>query len=230
MLGIQTRLRLTSDQDALLGAFLGEVSTLARTAYQWVATGKLMSDHKAVYAWATGQGLTAHQANSLAAQVEQWRTTDQAVLDYRIETLQLRLVALEDAVKALDARLASPKNATFLSEKAVDRLKSQRFQKNRSLCNKQQQLDALLAQRQHGDTSRVFGSRRLLAQRQRLNEANSPWTHTTWRQEWERKRQGSVTLIGDASRTAGNQSAQVHLESITQEDGSTTFTGKGVLV
>ena len=58
MLGVQTRLRLSPDQDALLGAFLGEVSTLARTAYQRVATGKLAADRKAVYAWATGQGLT----------------------------------------------------------------------------------------------------------------------------------------------------------------------------
>ena len=38
MLGLQTRLRLTSDQDALLGAFLGDAATLARTAYQRVAT------------------------------------------------------------------------------------------------------------------------------------------------------------------------------------------------
>ena len=72
-----------------------------------MATGKLPADRKAVYAWATGQGLTAHQANSLAFQVEQWRLTDQAVLDHRIELLQLRMVALEDAVKALDGRLTS---------------------------------------------------------------------------------------------------------------------------
>ena len=52
MLGLQTRLRLTPDQDALLGAFLGEMSTLARTAYQRVETGKLPADRKAVYAWA----------------------------------------------------------------------------------------------------------------------------------------------------------------------------------
>jgi len=212
MLGLQTRLCLTADQDTLLGAFLGEVATLARMAYQRVETGTLSADRKAVYAWAAKQGLTAHQAGSLAAQVEQWRTTDQAVLDHLIETLQLRMVALEGAVKALDDRLASTKVATFLSEKAIARLKSQRFQKNRSLCNKRLQLDALLARRQHGDTARVFGSRRLLAQRHRLNAADSPWTHATWRQEWERKRQGSVTLIGDASHTAGNQSAQVHLE------------------
>ena len=71
MLGLQTRLRLTPDQDALVAAFLVEVSTLVRTAYQWVKTGKLSADRKAVYAWATGQGLTAHQAKALAAQVEQ---------------------------------------------------------------------------------------------------------------------------------------------------------------
>ena len=148
MLGLQTRLRLTSDQDALLGVFLGDAATLARTAYQRVATGNLPADRKAVYAWATGQGLTAHQADSLAAQVEQWHATDQAALDHRMETLQLRMVALEDAVKTLDAQLTSPKAATFLSESAIDRLKSQRFQKNRSLCNKRQQLDALFTQQQ----------------------------------------------------------------------------------
>ena len=135
MLGVQTRLRLTADQDALVETFLGEVSTLARTAYQRVETGKLPADRKEVYAWATGQGLTSHQAQAIAAQVEQWRATDQAVRDHRIESLQLRIVALEDAVKALDARLASPKNATFLSENTLARLKSQRFQKHRSLCN-----------------------------------------------------------------------------------------------
>ena len=159
MLGVQTRLRLTADQDALVETFLGEVSTLARTAYQRVETGKLPADRKEVYAWATGKGLTAHQANSIAAQVEQWRATDQAGFDYRIESLQLRIVALEGSVKALDARLASPKSATFLSEKVTARLKSQRFQKYRSLCNKRQKLDALLTQRQQSDTSRVFGSR-----------------------------------------------------------------------
>ena len=95
-----------------MDAFLGEVSTLVRTAYQWVKTGKLSADHKAVYAWATGQGLTAHQAKALAAHVEQWRATDQAVLDHRIESIQLRMVALEDAVKALDAQLTSPKATT----------------------------------------------------------------------------------------------------------------------
>ena len=230
MLGVQTRLRLTPDQDALVEAFLGEVSTLARTAYQRVETGSLAADRKAVYAWATKQGLTAHQARSLAAQVEQWRAADQGVLDHRIESLQLRIVALEDAVKSLDARLASPKNATFLSESTLDRLNSQRFQKYRSLCNKRQQLDALLARRQQGSTSRVFGSRRLLAQRHRLNTPDSPWTEGSWRQEWERKRQGSMTLVGDASHTAGNQSAQVHLESQETQDGKTAFTGKGVLV
>ena len=230
MLGVQTRLHLTADQDALLGALLGEVSTLARMAYQRVERGKLAADRKAVYAWATAQGLTSHQAQTLSSQVEQWRATDQAVLDYRIETLKLRIASLADVVKALDARLTSPKNATFLSEKTLARLKSQRFQKHRSLCNKRQQLDALLATRQQGDTSRVFGSRRLLAQRHRLNEADSPWTASTWRQEWERKRQGSVTLIGKATHTAGNQSAQVHLETKEGKDGKTVFTGKGVLI
>ena len=212
-----------------MAAFLVEVSTLVRTAYQWVKTGKLSADRKAVYAWATGQGLTAHQAKALAAQVEQWRTTDQAVLDHRIETLRLRMAALEDAVKSLEAKLSSKKN-TFLSGNTIARLKSQRFQKNRSLCNKRQELDVLLIQRQQGDTARVFGSRRLLAQRHRLNEADSPWTAATWRQEWERKRQGSIALIGDASHTAGNQSAQVHLESKEDHAGNTVFTGKGVLV
>ena len=48
MLGVQTRLRLTPDQDALVEAFLGEVSTLARTAYQRVETGTLSADRKAV--------------------------------------------------------------------------------------------------------------------------------------------------------------------------------------
>ena len=230
MLGIQTRLRLPPDQDALLNAFLGEVSTLVRTAYQRVDTGKLAADRQSVYAWATGQGLTAHQAQALTAQVEQWRSTDQAVLDHRIESLQLRIAALIVAVKALDDRLASKKNATFLSRKVIARLKSQRFQKHRSLCNKQQQLDSLLAKRAKGDTSRVFGSRRLLAQRHRLHEVDSPWTDATWRQEWELKRQGSVTLIGKATHTAGNQSAQVHLESQEDQDGNAVFTGKGVLV
>lgn len=130
----------------------------------------------------------------------------------------------------MDARLASPKVATFLSENAIDRLKAKRFQKHRSLCNKRQQLNALLARRQQGDTSRVFGSRSLLAQRHRLSETGSPWTDRTWRQEWERRRQGGVTLVGDASHTAGNQSAQVHLESKEDQDGNTVFTGKGVLV
>ena len=230
MLGIQTRLRLTSYQDAQLGTFLGEVSTLARTAYQRVETGRLPADRKAVYAWATGRGLTAHQANSLATQVEQWRSTDQAVLDYQIESIQLRIAALIDAVKALDDRLASPKNDTFLAAKTIAHLKHQRFQKHRSLCNKRQQQDSLLARRQQGDASRVFGSRSLLAQRHRLNEMNSPWTNLTWRQEWERKRQGSVTLVGDSSHTAGNQSAQVHLESKEDQRGKVVFTGKGVLI
>ena len=230
MLGVQTRLRLTLDQDALLGAFLGEVATLARTAYQRVETGKLAAEGKAIYAWATGQGLTAHQAKALTAQVEQWRTTDQAVLDHRLESLRLRIAALEDAVKALDAKLSSKKTTTFLSATTIARLKFQRFQKNRSLCNKRQQLEGLLTKRAQGDTARVFGSRRLLAQRHRLNEIDSPWTNATWRQEWTRKRQGSVTLMGDASHTAGNQSAQVHLESKEDRDGTTVFTGKGVLV
>ena len=230
MLGIQTRLRLPPDQDALLITFLDEVSTLTRTAYQHVATGKLTAERKAIYAWAVGQGLTAHQAQAMTAQVEQWGATDQAVLDHRIETLRLRIVALKDAVKALEARLIAPKNATFLSEKASARLKSQRFQKHRSLCNKRQQLDALLTRRQQGDISRVFGSRRLLAQRHRLNEVTSPWTERTWRQEWERKRQGSVTLIGKATHTSGNQSAQVHLETQEDQCGKQFFTGNGVLV
>ena len=155
MLGVQTRLRLTLDQDFLLGAFLGEVATLARTAYQRVATGKLAAERNAVYAWATGQGLTAHQASSIAARVEQWRATDQAVLDHRIESLQLRLDALEDAVKALDDRQASLKAATFLSEKAIARLKTERFQKNRSLCNKRQQLDSLRAAQARQHVARI---------------------------------------------------------------------------
>ena len=229
MLGLQTRLRLTAEQDALVEAFLGEISNLARTAYQLVKAGKLTADRKTVYAWATGQGLTSHQAGSLAAQVEQWRTTDHAGLEHRIELLQLRIVALEDAVKALDARLTSPKNATFLSEKTIARLKYQRFQKNRGLCSKRQQLASLLSRRQQDNTSRVFGGRRLLTQRHRLNNPNSPWTDITWRQEWERKRQGSVTLIGAASHTSGNQSAQVHLES-KENGGKIVFTGRGVLV
>ena len=86
MLGLQTRLRLTPNQDTLLEAFLGEVATLTRTAYQRVETGKLAADRKAVYAWAAGQGLTSHQAQTLSAQAEQWRAADQAVLDHRVET------------------------------------------------------------------------------------------------------------------------------------------------
>lgn len=170
MSGIQTSLRLTPDQNALVDAFLGEMSALARTAYQRVEAGKLPANRKDVYAWATGQGLTAHQAQVMTAQVEQWRVTDQSVLEYRIETLKLRIIVLEDVVKALDTSLASPKNAAFLSEKDIARLKFQRFQKHRNLCNKRQQLESLLTRRQQGDTSRVFGSRHLLTQRHRLNE------------------------------------------------------------
>ena len=230
MLGIQTRLLLTPNQDAMLMAFLGEISTLARTAYQRVVAGRLTPDARAVYTWATKQGLTAHQAQIMTAQVEKWRATDQAVLDHRIETLRLRLSVLEDAVKVLDARLASPKSATFIPGNTTARVKSQRFQKNRSLCNKRQQLEALIAHRQKGDTSRVFGSRRLLTQRHRLHEVDSPWTEAAWRQEWERKRQGSVTLVGAGTHTAGNQSAQVHLESKEGKDGGEKLTGKGALI
>ena len=136
-LGIQTRLRLTPAQDALLADTLGIMATLARTAYQRVATGKLAADRKAVYAWATGKGLTAHQANSLATQVEQWRATDQATLKYRLESVRLRIDALERTVKSLDARLHAPskKAKTFLSPTARARLTAIRFQKHRSLVN-----------------------------------------------------------------------------------------------
>ena len=230
MLGIQTRLRLTPSQDVLLGEFLDEATALARAAYQMVASGKLSDDRKSIYFWATGRGLTAHQANSLIAQLEQWRGNDLATLDHRIESIRFRIAALVDSVKALDIQLTAPKTVKFLSQKTIERLKDKRFQKYRSLCNKRQQLDAMLVELTEGGKSRVFGGRRLLAQRHRLHEADSPWTEATWRQEWKRKRQGSVTLTGDATRIAGNQSAQVRLESKEDQDGNTTITGKGVLV
>lgn len=230
MLGIQTRLRLTPAQDALLADTLGIMATLARTAYQRVATEKLAADRKAVYAWATGKGLTAHQANSLATQVEQWRATDQATLKYRLESVRLRIDALERTVKSLDARLNAPskKAKTFLSPTARARLTAIRFQKHRSLVNLRVTLAQLETQQATGQFHRVFGSRRLLSQRQRLDAPDSPWTEATWRQEWERKRQGRITLIGDARHTAGNQSAQVILET-TLKDGTAVPTGKATL-
>lgn len=234
MLGVHTRLRLTPDQDALLGALLARFSTLARTAYQRVETGQLEADRQAVYAWATAQGLTSHQALALSAQVEQWRATDRATLEHRIETLRLRIDALEQAVWTLDRRLApgskSKPLAAFLSPKLRARLLATRFQKHRSLCNKRQQLARLETRLAQGQYSRVFGGRRLLSQRHRLGEADSPWTLDTWRQEWTRKRQGSITLVGKATHTAGNQSAQVILDTTTDGAGQVTPTGKATLV
>ena len=152
------------------------------------------------------------------------------MLDLRIEAVQLRIAALEQEVKALAAKRNSPKGTRFLTPDALARLTSRRFQKHRGLCSKRQQLGVLVAQRKTGDIARVFGGRRLLSQRHRLDEATSPWTEDSWRQEWERQRQGSVILAGDASKTAGNQSAQVHLDTKQGKDGKSRLTGKGVLI
>lgn len=221
MLGAQTRLNLTPDQTALLTDWLETGSRIARTAYQKVCTGKL--DAKKVYSWASQQGLTSHQAKSISYQVDTWQATDQGTLNYRINALKLRVDALERAVTVLDSKLTKAKSAfaTERDKKSLPYWQQSRFYKHRSLCNKKEEITRLEAELKQGQFHRVFGGKKLLAQRTRLNEASSPWADlASWRQEWERKRGGTWTLPGAGDQTSGNQSAQIVFAQMSEKEES----------
>ena len=237
MIGAHTRLRLTDEQRACLDAYLSGFSVAVRTAYHRVACGTLSENQ--VYSFATQQGLTAHQAKSVVTHVQQYRSMDVAQCEWQMEQLKLRIDALQQYLTKIDKDIeqlslaqqnailhhTSPhktpafqknlkrprQSSSFVkpNSKKLARLKAIRFQKNRSLQAKQTQLLQLEQQYKTGQYSRTFGGKKLFMQRQQLDDPQSLWDLSSWKQEWNRKRQFKATLVGDGSHTAGNQSAQI---------------------
>ena len=100
MIGAHTRLRLTNEQKACLDEYLSGFSAVLRTAYHRVAGGTI-SDNQ-VYSFATQQGLTAHQANSVVNHVQQYRSMDVAQCEWQIEQLKLRVDTLQQYLTKID--------------------------------------------------------------------------------------------------------------------------------
>jgi IS605 OrfB family transposase len=209
MQGIQTRLNLSEQQQPLIEELMEALSRAERQAYQRWQTGawkpeetmgKLQSEH----------GLTSHQAAAVFKRVEQWQSMDEETHSWRLSEAELRLKKSKAKLAAWQAELLRhTKAGKFAKPTRLAGLKTQLFHARRRRDRDQQQVTALQDTLNSQSFSRVFGGRKLLQQRARLDSPDSPWRNEqAWREEWDRKRKKALWIPGRGGESFGNQSMQ----------------------
>jgi hypothetical protein len=209
MQGIQTRLNLSEEEQQLIEELMGGLSRAERQTYQRWQNGvwkpeetmsKLQSEH----------GLTSHQSEAVFKRVEQWQSMDEETHRWRLSDAELRLKKSKAKLVALEAELAQHiKAGKFAKPVKLASLKSQLFHARRRLDRDQQKVTDLQDTLTTQSFSRVFGGRKLLQQRTRLDSPDSPWRdEQAWREEWDRKRKKTLWIPGRSKESFGNESMQ----------------------
>ena len=221
MQGIQARLNLTASQREAVDALCVSFQQSARRAYSWVKRGKLASEDLRLHFVSEALWVEA-QIKSLVLQVQQWLASDQESTNYRLEQARLRHAALLGGVAGIKEQLLSmdknplafAPNSKGAKRQEVKRvkLKQSLFGKTRKLADLAGDIKALEAQAKAGGKARVFGSRKLLRQRQQMEDPSSPFDSAAhWRAHWDRKRAGGLVLVGAGAAQCGNHVAQIQL-------------------
>ena len=219
MLGAHTRLTLSLSESAVLDramATFGQAVRWAHGAARNTLGTPLEPELK------TRFHLLSTVRRAVVAQVErlqsealgrrEWLRTSEGL---RIEALAGHIERLDRQIQALETQISTltkPGAARTFQNPAKTQglrrqlatMKARRFQKNRKLRAAQHRRDAFSSTDPFAH--RVFGSRKLLAQRHRLNEPDSPFPNEqSWRAEWARRRNGELCLIGCGSASHGTK-------------------------
>lgn len=229
MLGAHTRLKCSPEVSVILDRSMttfGDALHWAYGAFQKSDLPSLRQTLKSRFhlssMWQAGVVARVEQLNNEAVGRKDWLLTSQAL---KIESLTETIAQLGRQIesgKSKLIKLSKPGMAKSFSKPGqkkackenLERLKFKRFQKNRKLLALQHQHAELTSSDIHAH--RVFGSRKLLAQRHRVGEESSPFpSEESWRQEWDRRRHGEVWFVGTGNQTRGNQAAQVDVKAKT---------------
>ena len=228
----QTRLELSPEQAALLGACAELYGMAERTLFARLCAGgeadKLKSEFCA--AW----GLTARQYNAVSVgrkgkidSVKERRTGLRSELEHRIL-----------AAKKVLKKLSKPPRGEAAAARRVRRFKA--HQKKRRLATLESKHAAMAADHKTGKARIAFGSKRLFRAQFAL-EANGYAGIDQWREEWRSARASQFLVLGSKDETAGCQGCVATLagdETLTLRlrlpdsvvEGSPELTGKHALI
>lgn len=229
MLGAHTRLKCSAEESAVLDRAMVTFGNALHWAYGASQTSNLPALRKTLNSrfnlpakWQEGIVVKVEQMQSEATGRKAWLLTSQtmrlealtgyiAKLDKRIQSLTSRLTTL--GKRGIAKAFQKPGKEKELQAK-LDGVVFKRFYKNRKLLALQQEHETFKT----ADplAHRVFGGRKLLAQRHRVGEESSPFPgEESWRAEWNRRRHGEIWLAGCGKVTCGNQAAQIDVKENT---------------
>lgn len=184
----QTRLNLTSEQEAILAAYAQHMSLVERKLFVKLAAGKNSSDLKSPFL--TEFQITARQYNACRVQVEGKIASIKERRAGQIVEAKQRIDVLEKKIEQL--------------MKKKDESRSIHQKKRRLFCLKCR-LEKQIADHKEGKVRLCFGSKKLFRAQFDL-EANRFGSHQEWLCHWREERDNSFFLLGSKDETAGNQS------------------------
>lgn len=190
----QTRLLISSQEEAILQSYACLLSCVERSLYAQVATGKTSASCKNIFL--KEYGITARQFNacrvSLEGKISACKTAQERnlfTLEQQIKTLNHQIERLEKKPsKALALHQKKRKRAALILRKSS--IEEDRKQKRVSLC---------------------FGGKKLFLAQHHL-EKNGFASHKEWRQAWREKRNSEFFVLGSKDETAGNQTCTAAIE------------------
>lgn len=190
----QTRLYLTSEQEAILETYAQHMSLVERKLFAEIAAGKDSSDLKSSFL--TQFEITARQYNACRVQVEGKIASIKQRRAGQIVEAKERIEALEKKIEKLVKQKADPRSI---------------HQKKRRLYQLKCRLEKQVADHKEGKVRLCFGSKKLFRAQFAL-EANGFASHQQWLSQWQEERNNSFFLLGSKDENSGNQSCTAAIQ------------------
>lgn len=212
---IQTRLRLSESERAVLSEFLGVVGKARRAASRKYWVDGL--DPVSLVRWISDNyGLHSRQAQSIQIGLEQversWREglVGRMQLAGKSIAYFTRLVH-ENSVALADAKLDfhhRPKSRDATSIR-ISKLKSALFRNRSGLDKAKRNLQSAKAELATGRPTVCFGGKELARHRATVGEPNARYaTLDDWRSAWKQARDGEAWIVGSGKEPMGNLSCR----------------------
>jgi len=193
----QTRLRLTSEQDAVLSAFCAAQNKVIYTLLNQLQKPKnssvtLKRDYLPRFQ------INARHFNSARVVAAGMLSSVAELNEFYIKELQIKIDAVSRQIK----NLQDPKVPKKLTVQRINYLIHQKKRKKHRLELK------LLKKKNKNHTSVCLGSKDLFHKQFNLEE-NGYKNHAEWKKEWQQARNNQFTLIGSSDEVCGNSIAQL---------------------
>ena len=183
----QTRVSVTPEQDKMLREYAVRFGRVERILYREMQKGADANRLKSAYL--VRFAITARQFNAVRIQLQGKIDAIRKLLPVQIEHLRTKIRKAKKVVSRLSKHLAGS---------------NQLHQKRRRLARLEHRLQQREAERQAGQVSLCFGSKKLFHAQFHLAE-NGFQSHAEWKQAWREARSSQFFVLGSKDETAGCQ-------------------------